>query len=121
MKCLGCNNEQAYRIHSGYLTNEKGEREKYEVCDKCGDFRNTTVADVYFREPYFDEHLADTKNPYGQFVNSKQHKAEILKQLNLRETGDIKNPRLGKVTPFIRDEKQRQKFFRDNFGEEKCH
>lgn len=39
-------------------------------------------------EPYFDDNLADSKtSPQGQWVKSRQHKRQLLKEQNLREIG----------------------------------
>lgn len=91
MKCDGCGNEHAIRIKT-YFDNVPGETEKSqmkEFCDVCGSVNNSTVLpDVYFRKPYFDENLGDPKHPYGQHVESKAHKARIMREQNVREHGD---------------------------------
>lgn len=46
---------------------------------------------IYFRKPYFDPNLADDKAPHGRFVESKRHKAQIMKQLDIAECGDRKH------------------------------
>ena len=39
-------------------------------------------------EPYFDENLADVKTcPQGQWVKSRQHRKDIMKEQGLREIG----------------------------------
>lgn len=39
-------------------------------------------------EPYFDENLADSKkSPQGQWVKSRQHKRQLLKEQGLAEIG----------------------------------
>jgi len=91
MKCEGCGNERAHRIRT-YFDNVPGETTKSqikEVCDKCGMVSTTTVLnDVYFKEPYFDENLADEKHPYGRHIESKAHKARIMREQNVHEYGD---------------------------------
>jgi hypothetical protein len=91
MKCDGCGNEHAIRLRT-YFDNVPGEttnKQMKEVCDKCGTVCNTTACpDVYFKEPYFDEHLGDQKHPYGQHIKSKAHKARIMREQNVHEYGD---------------------------------
>lgn len=57
-------------------------------CNNCDKLPPVVAPDVYFNKPYHDEHLADEKHPHGRFVMSKGHKAQIMKELGLRETGD---------------------------------
>jgi hypothetical protein len=51
----------------------------------------TSSKDAYFREPYFEQHFADEKHPYGQVVKSKEHKASLMKDLGIREGGDLRH------------------------------
>lgn len=123
MKCEGCGNESAYHIvGSGKwipdYPNADGTRgRKDEWCNRCGSLANFALPDVWCPNGgYFDENLCDAQHPKGQHVGSKKHKTEILKRLNLRETGDMKNPVTGKVTPFISDVQARRRFCLDNYG-----
>jgi len=46
---------------------------------------------VFFQKPYLDPHLIDPKDPKqhnGVWIESKRHKAEIMKKLGWREAGD---------------------------------
>jgi putative FmdB family regulatory protein len=38
-------------------------------------------------QPYFDENLGDRGNPQGQWVKSRQHKRQLLKEQGLAEIG----------------------------------
>ena len=88
MKCNGCGNEHASKIHIYYITTELKERLKMEKCDSCGVVSSPYLPDVYFEHPYFDEHIADLKNPQGMWIESKSDKARKMKNLGLRESGD---------------------------------
>jgi hypothetical protein len=103
----------AYHVRVYY---EGKTNQKFEYCEKCGQMPSVYIPDVSFQKPYFDEHLCDKSHPQGQWIHSKRQKAELLRQRNLVEAGDRINPKLGYPTPFIKDEKKRQKFFKDNFG-----
>lgn len=56
--------------------------------EKISDAIPSITTDVYFKEPHFDEHLADAKHPQGQEVRSKKHKSRIMKEQGVREAGD---------------------------------
>jgi hypothetical protein len=80
-----CGNEDASKVRIVY--GEDGGR--IECCDKCGQLDNSGCEpDVFFREPYFDEHLGNKVHPHGQWVFSKRHKARLLKEQGLVESGD---------------------------------
>lgn len=84
MRCLNCNSEThyvVYRYRNGRIVCG------CNLCEQTLQL-SATQPDVYFREPYFDEHLADKDNPHGQYINSKRHKARIMKDLRLKESGD---------------------------------
>jgi len=90
MKCEGCGNEHAVRIKT-YFDNLPGETKKTqmkEICDKCGVVSNTASKDVYFRKPYFDDNLGDEKHPYGQMIESKEHKHSVMREQGVHEAGD---------------------------------
>lgn len=119
MKC-SCGNENALHIRIRWGKDEDGKRRKYEFCEHCGDVPLVSQPDVYFRSPYFDEHLADKEHPHGQHITSKRHKAEILKKLNMEEVGSRKNPVTGKPIPYFgSDGVKMRKYFKDNFGQGK--
>jgi len=107
-----CGNENATQWRKVY----DAEGNSLECCETCGQVRTPAIPDVYFKEPYHDEHLADKLHPHGQYVESRRHKARLLKELGLREAGGDKNPILGKVAPFISDVGRRRKHFKENFG-----
>lgn len=82
IKHSGCGNKEARALRIHY--DKKG---NWCECDKCG-LVNAGIADVYFDKPYFDEHLADSKHKEGQWINSKAHKAQVLREQGLVEAGD---------------------------------
>jgi len=84
MKCEGCGNEHANRVRTYFDEN----KQMREVCDKCGLVSNTATPDVYFRSEYFDGNLGDEKHPYGRWITSKTHKADIMREQGVREAGD---------------------------------
>ncbi len=84
MKCEGCGKEA--RVTRTWHENGK----KVEVCDHadCGDLSTPWTPDVYFRKPEMVENLADEAHPGGQVVESKQHKARLMREQGVREDGD---------------------------------
>ena len=56
----------------------------------CADCRRATagVSDVYFKQPYWDEHLANEKYPGAKYISSRAEKKMWLEKCNLREDGD---------------------------------
>lgn len=79
MECDSCGNKEArvLKYRSSGLN-----------CDKCGSGK-VDVPDVYFKKPYFDEHIAHPdKFPHGMEITSRRHKSEMMKRLGLRESGD---------------------------------
>ncbi len=80
MVCDNCGNVEAYRLSF---------RDGSCVCNKCGNPPTVTPGDAYFRRPYFDPQIADPdKSPKGTFIESKGHKAALMRQLGIRECGD---------------------------------
>ncbi len=80
MTCSGCGNDEAHRI--SYSA-------KGESCDKCGASSTFRFSDVFFKGAGFEPHLADPdKSPKGNFVRSREHKAQLMRELGVRETGD---------------------------------
>ena len=64
---------------------------KGESCDKCGGVGMSPFkfSDVYFKAPGFEPHLADPeKSPKGNFVRSREHKAQLMREIGVKETGD---------------------------------
>lgn len=84
MTCRNCNNEAAYAVRTVFDNGEP-----FDSCDRCGGARSIgNVADVYFKEPYWDQNLSSEAHPGPKFITSKTEKAYWLKQCNLREAGD---------------------------------
>lgn len=83
MICLNCNSTEA-KI---WRKCEDGT----ESCNNCSNVRNPGLPDVYFKQPYFDPNLADKKNPQGRWIDSKGQKAQIMKDIGVREAGDKKH------------------------------
>ena len=107
MICSNCGNKEAYCIRGGYDSKTKTH---YESCDVCGNQRVVAMPDVSdVHEPYFDEHLADSKHPDGQWITSRYQKAAILRSLNLREKRES-------TIKYIKDPVERQRYFKDSFG-----
>lgn len=105
MICNGCNNQEATRIRS-HWTGTKWS----DVCDKCGGVQVKLYDDVSpVHEPYFDEHLCDKEHPKGRWISSRAEKADVLDRLGIREKRES-------TIPYIKDVKQRQKYFREKFG-----
>lgn len=114
-RCINCGSKK-WLFKSFILRDDTNE--KIEICDVCvRTLYVKGVPDVTCPNGgYFDPNLADSKHPDGQYVRSKRHKQQLLKQLNLREAGDDINKKLGKKMPYIKDHEQRKKFLRDNMG-----
>jgi hypothetical protein len=87
MECDTCGNKFAYRIRTKFFDNKI-----ISCCDSCGNLDQVHVADVYFKEPYYDENIVDDKISStwtkGTFVTSRSHKAELMKKYYLYESGD---------------------------------
>jgi len=80
MKCDSCGNKYASRLHYSSASCH---------CEKCGKLPSFKFSDVYFKQPYFDEHIADAdKTPHGTYIQSREHKASMMKQYGLNERGD---------------------------------
>lgn len=56
--------------------------------EKISDRVPGVSTDTFFKEPYFEPHLADDKNPKGQMVHSKKHKSRLMKEQGVHERGD---------------------------------
>ena len=85
MTCNWCGNDKAYRVRV---------RAMHESCDRCGDLPNLDFPDVSFTEPYLDPNLAHPDRQHevnGVWIESKRHKAMLMKEQNLREVGDRKH------------------------------
>lgn len=82
MTCSGCGNQEAHHLSF----NTAGECSCNACGSRAGSFK---FSDVYFKGPGFESHLADPdKSPKGNFVNSREQKAMLMKQLGVREVGD---------------------------------
>lgn len=104
MICSQCKNENAIRIQVRYTKHGR-----VETCEKCGNLSLEGLPDVSdVHEPYFDEHLADAKHPDGRWIHSRRQKAEVLKEMGLREKRES-------AIPYIKDEGARRRYFRNHF------
>ena len=82
MECNNCGNKAAWAW--------KSLSDGSESCDGCG-FRGNPPPDVYFKKPYLDPNLVDTKNPKehnGVWIKSRADKAARMKKIGCHETGD---------------------------------
>ena len=83
MKSDNCGNGEAVRMSF---------RKDACVCDKCGVNSAFKFSDVYFNQAkgeYFDPHIAHPdKYPHGAMIKSREHKALLMKELGIRESGD---------------------------------
>lgn len=91
--CEGCGHASPWARHS---KKEALSGKTYEECNRCFDPSISSNPDVYFRQPYWDEHLCDYDDPSydfkrGTFIRSKAHKAYVMKKLGIREAGDMRN------------------------------
>lgn len=60
-----------------------------ETCDKCSSPAAFRFSDVFFKKEYFDPMLADPKkSPHGTLIKSREHKAQVMRELGVRESGD---------------------------------
>ena len=85
MLCQGCGNPVAYRISFSSASITK-EGLKSETCDQCKPQKGFKFSDVYFRKPYFDPQIAHPDHsPNGTFIESREHKASLMRQLGIRE------------------------------------
>ena len=81
MLCDNCKNKFASRL--SYRENGKCS------CEKCGRVPAFKFSDVYFKEPYFDQHISDPdKSPLGNFIATREQKAQLMKKFGLGERGD---------------------------------
>ena len=92
-KCDGCGNDKAWSIT---YKKEAISGKIYPECNKCFDPSISHNPDVYFKQPYWDEHLMDWDDPTcnnatGTWIRSKEHKAYVMKKLGIREAGDRKH------------------------------
>ena len=81
MVCGGCGNQGAYRLSYSSAG---------ESCNACSSSMTAfRFSDVFFQGPNFEPHLAHPeKSPKGNFVRSREHKAALMRELGLSETGD---------------------------------
>lgn len=80
MHCNGCHNNEAYRL--SYTPSG-------ETCDKCGASSGFKFSDVFFKGEYFDPHIADyKKSPGGNLIRSREHKAQLMREIGITECGD---------------------------------
>ena len=82
-----CGNKEATFSKSGFVRNERGEREYYEYCNVCGDAGPVYVPDVFW-DGKPEENLAD--GPDGKPITflSRGQKAQYLRDRGICEAGD---------------------------------
>lgn len=83
MNCDSCKSEEAIRVsYSGGK----------ESCDRCGSMPSFRFSDVFFSGksgPHFEPNLAEpNKSPLGSIVYSREHKARLMRELGVKESGD---------------------------------
>lgn len=65
--------------------------EMHKECNQCGGVMYRLISPTRIIcdiAPYFDENLADSKkSPHGQWVQSRQHRKQLMKEQGLREIG----------------------------------
>ncbi len=85
MECNGCGNPAAYRVRYS---------KHGECCNSCaGGLPSVQNSDVFFKKPYLDPHLVDPTKPEqknGVWIESREHKASLMRELGWREAGDKK-------------------------------
>ena len=80
MHCDACHNNVAHRISYSNAG---------MTCDMCGPKSAFKFSDIYFKQPYFDPMLADPKkSPHGTQIESREHKAQVMRELGVTEAGD---------------------------------
>ena len=81
MVCEGCGNKDAHE----WKFSSSG-----QSCNACRPAASTfRFSDVFFQKPGFEPHLAHPDHsPKGNFVRSREHKAALMRELGVRETGD---------------------------------
>jgi hypothetical protein len=83
VNCDSCSNKEAVRLSY---------RGGVETCDRCGDVPAFKFSDVYFPQKsgaHFVTNLADpNKSQLGNMVYSREHKAQLMRDLGVKESGD---------------------------------
>lgn len=84
MTCNGCGNQAAYHIVT------RVEKESLvDVCNQCGAGPASTVNDVYWPgHAHFNPQLVDNNTGAPIWLESRGHKAEVLRKKGLVEAGD---------------------------------
>lgn len=62
--------------------------EKIKGCPQCGEDMARLLSPTRIQcdlRPYWDENLADRANPHGQYVESRQHRRQLMKEQGLAE------------------------------------
>jgi hypothetical protein len=84
MECRACGNKEAYHVRTIY-----DEGQLWDSCNKCSQIgAGQSNPDVYWPgHEYKSENLCDTNgNPI--LLRSRQHKAQVMKELGVSEAGD---------------------------------
>jgi len=84
VKCDSCGNNEAVRLHAS--------AGNPITCEKCGPLGHFRFSDVYFNQKKGEQFISnlahDSKAPLGQVVRSREHKAAIMRELGVIESGD---------------------------------
>lgn len=87
MHCQGCNTDIAVCTNTRVVDSKL-----VETCNVCSrNYKIPGLPDVFFQRPYFDQNLGDERHPDGQYIESKQHKARIMREQGAVEAGDRKH------------------------------
>lgn len=92
MECTSCGNDKAYGLKIAYT-----KYGRFEECDRCGQVSNVGIADVYWKGPGYHPGILDKDNK-PIFLESRGHKARLMKEMGLREAGDTHHGKRGTET-----------------------
>ena len=88
MTCEGCGNKEAYHVVSRY---DRATGLFDSICDRCGGSERGEMpvhSDVYWPgHPHYNRNICD-KMGRPIFLESREHKARIMKEQGIREAGD---------------------------------
>lgn len=99
MECNNCGNAHAYAIRIG----KDKQLGWLESCNLCGGVSGSSayVPDVYWNGPGYMSTLVDKHNK-PIFLESRRHKAQVMKEQNAREAGDLYHGSRGTEVAHIR-------------------
>jgi hypothetical protein len=87
MMCAGCGNKAAFALRVRF-TKEDG---SVETCDVCGKVSACAAAtpDVYWPgRGHYDDNIVDQSTGKPIFLESRRHKAQLMKEQGMREAND---------------------------------